>query len=347
LLEGASSATLLGLAIARQHATHGRVKRDGLRGGPALRVYCSDATHSSLLKAAELLGLGSDAVRMLPALPDGRADVSAIERALLEDRANGFTPFCVVANAGSVSIGAIDPLCELRALADRHGLWMHVDAAIGALGWLAPELRPRLEGMQLADSLSFDLHKWPQVPYDAGCLLVRDGTLHRATFAVSADYLCGLSGGISAVGAPAFDALGPQLSRADRALKVWMTFMSLGVERIAAVVSRNLAQAQLLAREVRRSALLELLAPVPLNIVCLRVRAPGLPPSAADALNERVLVALQESGLALLSQIRIGGRFGLRACFCNHRTRDEDVLLVVRELEALAHRLLAAAEQPV
>jgi aromatic-L-amino-acid/L-tryptophan decarboxylase len=337
LLEGASNANLLGLAIARQRATDGRVKREGLNNTPALRVYCSDATHNSLIKAAELLGLGADAVRRLPALADGRADVTAIERAVLADRAAGHVPCCVVANAGTVTVGAIDPLLELRALADRHGLWLHVDAAIGAFGWLSPAVRPRLEGMQLCDSLSFDLHKWPQIPYDAGCLLVRDGALHRATFATSADYLCALSGGITAAGSPAFDALGPQLSRADRALKIWLTFMALGVARVAAVVDRNLAHAQLMASEIGRSQLLELIAPVGLNIVCLRVRTPAsLPPRAADALNERVLVALQESGLALLSQIRIGGRFGLRACFCNHRTRDEDVLLVVRELEKLA-----------
>lgn len=339
LLDGASAGNALALAIARHAATEGRAKREGV-SAPSLRVYCSDTIHNSLRKGAELLGLGANAIHSLPALADGRADVAAIERAILADREAGLLPFFVAASAGTVATGAIDPLLELRLLADRERLWFHVDAAIGAVAWLSASLRPALAGMERADSLAFDLHKWAQVPYDAGCLLVRDSELHRATFAVPADYLGALSGGATPRSAPVFHQLGPQLSRGDRALKIWLMFQALGVDRIAAVFERNVAQAQLLAAAVRRSPHLTLMAPVELNIVCMRVHTPeGMSPGAADAANERVLVALQESGRAILSPVRVGGRFCLRASICNHRTRDEDIELVVRELEALAQSI--------
>lgn len=187
LLEGTSSGNLLALAIARHRATSGDVARRGL-AGRALRLYCSTHTHVSVLKAAQLLGLGREGVRLVPARANGAGDVAAIERAVVADREAGLEPFCVVGSAGTVGVGALDPLRELHALCARHGLWFHVDGAIGALGYLSPALRPRLAGLELADSIAFDLHKWAQVPYDCGCLLVRDGELHRAAFAVDADY---------------------------------------------------------------------------------------------------------------------------------------------------------------
>ena len=336
LLEGASAGNLLALAIARGRATRGRVKRDGLRAEPPLRVYCSDAVHNSLLKAAELLGLGHAAVSVSAADAEGRADVAAMRCAIERDLQAGCVPCCIVASAGTVSTGAIDPLPELRALADAYGLWLHVDAAIGAPAVLSESLRPRFAGMERADSLAFDLHKWAQVPYDAGCLLVRDPELHEATFAMQADYLSALSGGLTPRGAPMFNALGPQLSRADRALKIWLTFEALGVQRIATVFERNVRQAQLLAALIARSERFVVVAPVHLNIVCFRLRAEGLTPEQADARNEALLVGLQESGVAVMSPNRVHGRFCLRAAICNHRTRDADLELALRELERLA-----------
>jgi glutamate/tyrosine decarboxylase-like PLP-dependent enzyme len=332
LLDGASSANMIGLAIARHRSTHGAVKAAGLYALPTLCVYASDQVHNSLVKAAELLGLGAQALRLVPSLPDGRADLAAIERAIEADRALGLQPCCIVASAGTVATGAIDPLVEMHALAQRHELWFHIDAAIGGIAWLSPQLRPRFAGLALADSLAFDLHKWAQVPYDAGCLLVRDGALHRATFEVQADYLGALSGGLIRHGAPAFNALGPQLSRADRALKIWLSLQALGTERIAAVFEKNVAQAQLLAALARDTPSLEVVAPVHLNIVCMRVRAPeGSTPEAADAINQGILVALQESGRAMLSPVRWQGRFCLRASICNR--------WLVHELDRLASQI--------
>jgi glutamate/tyrosine decarboxylase-like PLP-dependent enzyme len=278
------------------------------------------------------LGLGRDALRTVPARADGRADVAALERAIVADRAAGLEPFCVVATAGTVGVGAIDPLLELHALCARERLWFHVDGAVGALGYLSPALRPRLEGLPLADSLAFDLHKWGQVPYDCGCLLVRDGALQRAAFVLDTEYLCQTDTGLTRHGTPALQELGPGLSRCDRALKIWMTFMALGTERIVRVFEHNVALARWLAQRIAEEPELELMNGVDLNIVCFRYRAS---PGGVDvhSLTQRIAGRLHESGFCVLSPYRIGGAPCLRVVLSNHRTRRQD-------LEALVEHVL-------
>jgi aromatic-L-amino-acid/L-tryptophan decarboxylase len=332
LLEGTSSANTLALAIARHRATDGDVARRGLWARPALRVYGSTETHVSIIKSAQLLGLGRDGVCLVPARSDGTCDVAAMERAIVADRRAGLAPFCVVGSAGTVGVGALDPLLELHALSARHGLWFHVDGAIGALGYLSPALRPRLAGLPLADSLAFDLHKWGQVPYDCGCLLVRDAALHRAAFAVETEYLCTTDTGLTRHGSPAFQDLGPGLSRADRALKVWMTFMALGSERVVRVFEANVAQARWLAERVAREPELELANAVDLNIVCFRYRARPSAEAASDDLQERIAARLHASGFCVLSPYRIGGVPCLRVAIANHRTRRQDLEALVQQV---------------
>jgi aromatic-L-amino-acid/L-tryptophan decarboxylase len=332
LLEGTSSANTLALAIARHRATDGDVARRGLAARPVLRLYCSTDTHVSIIKSAQLLGLGREGVCLVPARADGSSDVAAMERAIVADRRAGLEPFCVVGSAGTVGVGALDPLLELHALSARHGLWFHVDGAIGALGYLSPALRPRLAGLSLADSLAFDLHKWGQVPYDCGCLLVRDGAMHRAAFALETEYLCTTDSGLTRHGSPAFQDLGPGLSRADRALKVWMTFMALGSERIVRVFEANVAQARWLAARVAREPELELANAVDLNIVCFRYRAPAAGDATADGLQERIAAELHASGFCVLSPYRIAGVPCLRVAIANHRTRRDDLEALVQQV---------------
>ncbi|HTV24835.1 MAG TPA: pyridoxal-dependent decarboxylase [Polyangiaceae bacterium] len=333
LLEGTSSANVLALAIARHRATNGDVARRGLAGRAVLRLYCSSETHVSIAKAAQLLGLGRDGVCWVPARPDGSGDVARLERAIEDDRRAGLQPFCVVGSAGTVGVGALDPLLELQALSARHGLWFHVDGAIGALGYLSPALRPRLAGLGLADSLAFDLHKWAQVPYDCGCLLVRDGALHRAAFALDTDYLGTTDGGLTRHGSPAFQDLGPGLSRPDRATKVWMTFMAIGSERIVRVFEANVAQARWLGQRIQREPELELANTVALNIVCFRYRAGCVDDGALGSLQEHIASELRASGLCVLSPFRVGGVPCLRVALSNHRTQQGD-------LESLVQRVL-------
>ncbi|HWQ08432.1 MAG TPA: pyridoxal-dependent decarboxylase, partial [Holophaga sp.] len=306
-----------------------------------LRIYCSTATHNSVQKGAEWLGLGSKGVRMVAVDAQGRIDLDALEAAIQGDLAAGLRPFCIVGSACTVGTGAIDPLPELRKLADRFGLWFHVDGAIGALGRLSPSLRARFEGMELADSLAFDLHKWGQIPYDAGCLLVRDGNLHREAFEVGAKYLGTLEGGIVKHGCHMFHAASPLLSRGDRALKVWMTITALGLDRWASIFEKNAAQATYLGELVDAHPDLERLAPTGLNILCFRFKG-GLDEARLDAVNERILVELQETGFCMMSPFRIQDSFCLRVAISNHRTRRADLEALVARVAEIGRRLAQA-----
>jgi len=339
LVDGGSQANILGLAVARHRATQGACKTEGPEACVGLRIYCSAATHNSIQKGAELLGLGSKGVRTVGLDAAGRVDLQALEAAIQEDLAAGLRPFCIVGSACTVGTGAMDPLLALRRLADRHGLWFHVDGAIGALGWLSPRLRPRFEGLDLADSLAFDLHKWGQIPYDAGCLLVRDGQLHRETFQAGAKYLGTLEGGMVPHGCHMFHAYSPLLSRGDRALKIWMTVAALGEERWASIFEKNVDQAAYLGGLVDAKPELERLAPVGLTIVCFRFRDRLRDEAALDALNEKLLVELQESGFCMLSPFRVDGCFCLRVAISNHRTMRSDLVSLVERVVESGRRL--------
>jgi glutamate/tyrosine decarboxylase-like PLP-dependent enzyme len=267
----------------------------------------------------ELSGLGSDALRQIPTNEAHQIDVAALREAILRDRAAGFFPFLIVGTAGTVDIGAIDDLTALADLAAEQALWLHIDGAYGALGILAPDIAPRLAGIERADSLAFDFHKWGQVPYDSGFILVRDGELHRRAFAAPASYLRRDTRGLSA-GSPWPCDFGPDLSRGFRALKTWFTLKAYGLEKLGAVVSETCALARLLARRIEETPELELLAPVALNIVCFRYRG-----ADSDRINAEIVVALQESGIVAPSTTTVEGRLAIRAEIVNHRTGEADI----------------------
>jgi len=341
LVSGGSMANLVGLAAAR------RARAEAGAGAPRpLTLYASSETHNSVRKAVQLLGLGADALRSIPVDAAYEVDVAALARAVAEDRAAGRQPFCVVGNAGTVNTGAIDDLQALAELCGREGLWLHVDGAFGAFAALAPGLRPRLRGMERADSVAFDLHKWAYVPYEAGCVLMRDEAAQRAAFAVGADYLAVAEGGIAARGRRFADC-GPQLSRGFRALKIWMGLKEQGVAKLGRLVQQNLAQAAHLAACIRRQPRLELLAPVPLNVVCFRYVGDGRPGLDLDALNRRLLARLHDDGVAAPSYTMLGGVYALRAAITNHRSRTSDfdrlVAAVVRLGDEETREATAAA----
>jgi len=339
VLSGGAMANFVGLKTARDHRAGWNVRLEGLAGHPRLTMYMSTETHVVSSRGADMLGIGTEGVRMIPVDDDYRMSTDALRAAIADDRALGFVPFAIVASAGTVSTGVIDPLSEIADICRDEGLWFHVDGAIGALGYLSPLLRPRLLGLERADSLAFDLHKWAQVPYDAGCLLVRDGALHAATFQVEAGYLGSLPGGVVPHDSHAFHRFTPGLSRADRALKIWMTFQAYGLQRIIHVFEANVEQAQYLATRVAQHAEFVLLNSVALNIVCFRYRAERSSPEASDALHERALLALQTSGFAVLSPYRHENRLCFRVALSNHRTRHAD-------LDGLLERLAQLAQEP-
>jgi glutamate/tyrosine decarboxylase-like PLP-dependent enzyme len=275
--------------------------------------------HGCIGKAMEIAGLGSDAMRLIPVDQRHRIDLSALGEAIRRDLEAGLTPFLVVGTAGTVNTGAVDDLAGLADLCQREKIWFHVDGAFGALAKLAPELAPLLDGMERADSLAFDFHKWGQVPYDAGVILVRDSAAHQRAFALPADYLARAKRGIAAGSEWPCD-FGPDLSRGFRALKVWFTLKVYGSEALGKAIAHNCQLARYLEGRIAETPRLELLAPVALNIVCFRYRA-----EEPDTVNEQIVVALQESGIVAPSTTRIDGQVAIRAAIVNHRTSRAEI----------------------
>ncbi|MBV8155334.1 MAG: cytochrome D ubiquinol oxidase subunit I [Candidatus Eremiobacteraeota bacterium] len=335
LTMGTSEANLIAVVVARARAMGQSVRDDGLFGVPRLVGYASSTTHGCVRRAFEVAGLGGASLRVLPADALHRTDADAVARAIETDRANGLVPFLIVGNAGTVDVGALDPLDALADVAARENVWFHVDGAFGATAILAPSVAPMLRGLERADSIAFDFHKWLHVPYDAGCVLVRDGELHRATFASTPSYLTRMPRGTAAA-TPWFTDYTIDLSRSFRALKVWFVVKEHGARALGAAIEANVRQAKLLGEAVDADDAFELLAPVQLNIVCFRYRAPGLPDEELDRFNDELVVALQESGTAVTSSTTVGTRRAIRVNITNHRTRDEDLTLLLDTIKKLA-----------
>ena len=331
---GTSMANLMAVLVARTTALGASVRQSGVGDeGASLRAYTSTAAHGCIAQAMDLAGFGSDALRCVEADRCHRIDVAALRERIASDRSAGLRPFLVVGSAGTVDIGAIDDLRALSSLCREEGLWFHVDGAYGALGILSPVLAPRLAGLENADSIAFDFHKWGQVPYDAGFLIVRDGDRHRQTFAAPAAYLRRETRGLAAGSAWPCD-LGPDLSRGFRALKTWFTLKTYGTEKLGAVITRSCALAGYLEARILAEPRLELLAPVQLNIVCFRYRS-----ADADEVNRNIVVDIQESGIAAPSTTVLDGQLAIRAAIVNHRTDTCDIdALVSAVLEFGARR---------
>ena len=328
LVSGGSTANLVGLTVARNTATDCNVRAAGVRGLPApLAFYTSVEAHSSIQKSLELLGLGSDALRKVPADANYRIDIAALEDMITADRAAGAVPACVIGNAGTINTGAVDDLAALARVCGRHNLWFHVDGAIGAVVALAPGHRHLVAGIEQADSVALDLHKWMHVPFEAGCALVRDRSAQRAAFSLTPEYLQHAARGLAS-GPMWFSEFGPQLSRGFRALKVWLSFKEHGLAKFGRLIDQNIAQAHLLASLVSGEPLLELLAPVVLNIVCFRYRPADLSDADLNALNQELLIRLHESGIAAPSYTTLHGRYCLRAALPNHRTQPRDLKML-------------------
>ena len=339
LVDGGSKANIIGLTVARNVMAGVDVREEGVAAIPQqLRFYTSDQVHSCHQKAVELLGLGNRALVRVPTDAACRIDLSALTKAIATDRAAGLKPACVIATAGTTNTGAIDDLPALRDLCRREGLWFHVDACIGALVRIAPRHRHLVAGLEDADSLALDLHKWLHAPFEAGVALVRDRAQHLGAFAVHPEYLEEKPRGIAA-GEYLYN-YGLQTSRGFRALKLWLLLKEHGTEKFGRLIDQNIEQARYFAEAVSAAPRLTLMAPTVLNIICFRYDPGGLDEAGLRALNSEIMLRLQEAGIAALSDTTVKGRHCLRLAICNHRTRYEDLDLVMREALRIGGEIL-------
>lgn len=327
---GSSMANMISVLVARTAAMGTVVREQGLAASSQrLTAYTSAGAHGCIAQAMDLCGLGFDALRVIPMNVRYQMDLEALERAIAADRAQGYTPFFIAGTAGTVDVGAVDELTAIADIAQKEALWFHVDGAYGALAMLSAEIAPRLKGIERADSIAFDFHKWAQVPYDAGFILVRDGALHHDTFASPAAYLRRETRGLAA-GSPWPCDFGPDLSRGFRALKTWFTIKVYGAEKLGKVIANTCALAQYLHQKIEAEPRLELLAPVSLNIVCFRYRCED-----ADQVNAHIIADLHESGIAAPSATTVNGRLAIRAAIVNHRTERHDIDAMLEAVLAL------------
>ena len=334
LTSGASMANFTALTVARNTNCGFDVRREGVRAAPgAPTVYASTEIHSCNQKAVETLGLGSAGLRKVAVNDDYTINLEALEKQVRQDREAGMLPFCVIATAGTINTGAVDDMNAIADFCVREGLWFHVDGAIGAVAILAENVRKQLSGMERADSIALDLHKWMHIPFEAGCVVIRDEPAHRDSFTLVTEYLQrDVDGGGMASGSHWFSDYGLQLTRQFRALKVWMSIKEHGLDRFGRMISRNVEQAAYVAKLIDQTPGLERTAPVGMDIVCFRYNPQGLSQEALNTLNKDLLVRLQEGGVAAPSYTTLKGNYCLRIAISNHRSRTEDFDLMIGEI---------------
>jgi aromatic-L-amino-acid decarboxylase len=332
LTSGGSMANMTGLLMAHR-AKFPEAGSNGLWNSAPMTIYASDQIHMSIPKAADLIGVGRAQVCLIPSDDRFRMQLGLLRETIATDLKNGLKPFCIVGSAGTVNTGAVDPLDEIADVANEFQLWFHIDGAYGALAALDETRRPLFRGLERADSISLDPHKWLYVPIDSGCLLFRDEARARAAFAVEgADYIKVHEQNEDE--AFAFWNYGPELSRRFRALKIWLTLRYYGVQRIARTISEDNLVAAYLGEQVKAATDFELLAAPELSICCFRFVSPGLAEAELDGLNTQIMNAVQRGGRAYISSATIGGKFALRACITNFRTTRADIdytLEIIRE----------------
>lgn len=334
LVSGGTMANLIGLAVARNTKIP-NARKEGMKR--IYRMYCSTETHSSVQKSVELMGMGSDALRFIRVDENLRIDIPELEKAIEKDIANGLVPICIIGTTGTTNTGSVDDLPTLAKLAKKYNTWFHVDGAFGALTHLTPDFKYLADGIELADSLAFDLHKWMYLPYGIGAVLVKDKDAHLNAFSLTPPYLEHGTRGVAG-GNTWWSDYGIELSRDFKALKVWMGIKEHGIEHIGKVIQKNIEQAQYLESLVKQENSLEVVAPVPMNIVCFRYVC-DLPNEKLNAINQEILILLHERGLAVPSYTTLNGKYAIRTCITNYRTEKLDLEKLVRDVVEIGNEL--------
>ncbi len=340
-VSGGSEANFTGLAVARNAKANVDMKVDGMQGVQnKMTLYCSDESHHCLDSSVELLGLGNDALRWIKTDDECRIVINALKDSIIEDRKHGHHPFCVIGNAGTVNSGAFDDIDCLADLCRKENLWLHVDGAFGAWVKLTEKYRHLADGLERADSVAVDLHKWMNMPYPIGCTLVKDRVAHFSTFVYGhdAEY-------IKTVTEESGDVLenplnlSLALSRPDYGLKAYILLRAYGRDRYSKLVEQNIDQIHYLAELIGKEPRMEITAPLVSNIVCFRYVSDGLDEDETEKLNRKIMAELWKINWGMISDTTIKGRYMLRACNVNHRSRREDFDLLVDETKKIGTRL--------
>ena len=349
LVSGGSAANLTCLKVARDFKAPFDIKMKGIRGGPQLTMYVSTEGHSCLEKSADMLGIGKEFLRKIPVNDDFTVNLELLEKKIIEDKAAGLIPICLIGNGGTVNTGAVDPLDRIADIAAKHNLWFHIDGAYGAPAAGTTIARGMFKGIERADSVATDAHKWFYVQFEAGVAFVRDHSALKNSFSVIPDYLRSNDASSDRYDVAEYNF---QLSRNFKALKVWMTFKAYGSDKLRSAIEGNIKTMNHLAGLVDATDDFELLAPSPLSIVCFRYRTTDERFRDDDRylseLNKKILVQAEMDGRVFLSGTLIKGKQALRACSVNHRTQKKHVeylLGVLREIGERAHAALQAEKK--
>lgn len=329
LVSGGTMANLIGLTVARHKQAGFDIRNQGLQSNNdrPLVVYCSTETHSWSQKAIELLGIGNNYLRRIAVNNQFQIDLRELEQTIDKDRNEGLNPICVIATAGTVNTGSTDDLMVIGQICEQQGLWFHIDGAFGALVALTENYKHIVKGMEKADSIAFDFHKWMYMPFDAGCVIVKDASSHKETFSVSPSYLATMQRGLSSKPMN-FASLGVDLSRSFRALKIWFSIQTEGIDKFGRLIEQNINQAFYLEKLILNEKNLQLLAPVSMNVVCFRFYI-DTDEIKLNQLNKELLVRLQETGIAVISSTIISNKFALRVAITNHRSHLQDFDLLI------------------
>jgi glutamate/tyrosine decarboxylase-like PLP-dependent enzyme len=344
LTSGCSAANLIGLLVARKTKVHYNIRKKGNQNiTTPLIVYASSEIHSSIQKAVEIMGLGSDHLHLIPVTDKFEINLDALQTKIIEDRNSGYKPFCIVGGAGTINTGSFDELNELSKISRKENLWFHVDGAFGVWANLLPDFKKKLMGLNKADSIALDLHKWMYMPYEIGCVLIRNKLDHLQTFNLMPAYLSHdrSDGGLVGGNLPWYSDFGFQLSRGFRALKAWMSIKEYGIKKYSQLIQQNIDQANYLARLVEKKPNLELVAPVFLNIVCFRFFRSDVSAKIIDDLNKKIVIELQENGIAVLSWTLLNNQCVMRAAIFNHRSLAKDFDVLVIKIVEIGNKLVS------
>lgn len=337
LVTGGSMANTVALTVARNAKAGYDIRAEGLKNNN-LVYYASTEIHSCNTKAVELLGLGTKGLKKIDVNNNYTINITALKEQIKKDRENGLQPICVIGTSGTVNTGAVDDLDALADLCEEENLWFHVDGAIGAIAMLSETIKPQLKGIERADSVALDLHKWLHMPFEAGCVLVKHKDVHKATFSLIPEYLEKNTRGLGS-GANWFSEFGIQLSRRFRALKIWMSLKEHGVKKFGRMISRNVEQANYLGDLVNKHPDLELIAPIGMDIVCFRYNPGNKTIDELNALNKEIKLQLEEQAIALPGYTTLNGAYCIRCAISSHRVTNEDFDLLIDNVLRLGQEL--------